>query len=183
MPTRCLSWHKYGGRQGIAQQALRLDRRERGVVPVRSDARRRPLGWFKKPITKPDDFKGMKYRTVGISIDLFTGNGRSGERAARRRDRPGDRPRAARRRGVQQRRPSDRILGFPERVQGVHAAELPPERRAVRDHLQQDQVRRAAGQDAGGSSQNAVEAASADMSWKAINRYSQDYIELQTKDR
>ena len=29
--------------------------------------------------------------------------------------------------------------------------------------------------------ENAVEAASADMSWKAINRYSQDHIELQTK--
>ncbi len=34
-----------------------------------------PLGWFKKPITKPDDFKGLKFRTVGISIDLFTGMG------------------------------------------------------------------------------------------------------------
>ena len=32
-----------------------------------------PLGWFKKPITKVDDFKGMKFRTVGIAIDLFTG--------------------------------------------------------------------------------------------------------------
>jgi TRAP-type mannitol/chloroaromatic compound transport system substrate-binding protein len=30
---------------------------------------------------------------------------------------------------------------------------------------------------------NAVEAASADMMWKAIDRYSQDYIELQTKDK
>jgi TRAP-type mannitol/chloroaromatic compound transport system substrate-binding protein len=29
----------------------------------------------------------------------------------------------------------------------------------------------------------AVEAASADMSWKAIDRYSQDYIEMQTKDK
>ena len=29
---------------------------------------------------------------------------------------------------------------------------------------------------------NAVEAASQDMSWKAIDRYSQDYVELQTKD-
>jgi TRAP-type mannitol/chloroaromatic compound transport system substrate-binding protein len=28
---------------------------------------------------------------------------------------------------------------------------------------------------------NAVDAASADMSWKAIDRYSQDYVELQTK--
>jgi len=31
--------------------------------------------------------------------------------------------------------------------------------------------------------ENAVEAASQDMSWKAIHRYSQDYIELQTKDK
>ena len=30
--------------------------------------------------------------------------------------------------------------------------------------------------------ENAVEAASQDMSWKAIDRYSKDYIELQTKD-
>ncbi len=41
----------------------------------------------------------------------------------------------------------------------MHAAELPPERRGVR------------------------EAASADLSWKAIDRYSKDYIELQTKDK
>jgi len=31
--------------------------------------------------------------------------------------------------------------------------------------------------------ENAVEAASADMSWKAIDRYSKDYIELQQKDK
>jgi TRAP-type mannitol/chloroaromatic compound transport system substrate-binding protein len=30
---------------------------------------------------------------------------------------------------------------------------------------------------------NAVDAASQDMSWKAIDRYSQDYVELQTKDK
>jgi TRAP-type mannitol/chloroaromatic compound transport system substrate-binding protein len=29
---------------------------------------------------------------------------------------------------------------------------------------------------------NAVEAASADMSWKAIDRYSKDYVEMQAKD-
>jgi TRAP-type mannitol/chloroaromatic compound transport system substrate-binding protein len=29
----------------------------------------------------------------------------------------------------------------------------------------------------------ATEAASADMSWKAVDRYSQDYIELQNKDK
>src|SRR5207237_10601106 len=30
---------------------------------------------------------------------------------------------------------------------------------------------------------NRVTAASADMSWKAIDRYSKDYVELQTKDK
>jgi TRAP-type mannitol/chloroaromatic compound transport system substrate-binding protein len=30
---------------------------------------------------------------------------------------------------------------------------------------------------------NAVDAASAEMSWKAIDRYSKDYVELQTKDK
>jgi TRAP-type mannitol/chloroaromatic compound transport system substrate-binding protein len=29
---------------------------------------------------------------------------------------------------------------------------------------------------------NAVDAASAEMSWKAIDRYSKDYVEMQTKD-
>ena len=29
----------------------------------------------------------------------------------------------------------------------------------------------------------AIEAASADMSWKAVDRYSQDYAEMQTKDK
>ena len=31
--------------------------------------------------------------------------------------------------------------------------------------------------------ENAVEAASADMSWKSIDRYSKDYIELQARER
>ena len=30
--------------------------------------------------------------------------------------------------------------------------------------------------------ESAVEAASQDMSWKAIDRYSKDYVEMQTKD-
>jgi TRAP-type mannitol/chloroaromatic compound transport system substrate-binding protein len=30
---------------------------------------------------------------------------------------------------------------------------------------------------------NAVDAASADLAWKAIDRYSKDYVELQTKDK
>jgi TRAP-type mannitol/chloroaromatic compound transport system substrate-binding protein len=45
--------------------------------------RHKPLGWYKKPVTKPDDFKGMKFRNSSISIDLFQGMGACGERACR----------------------------------------------------------------------------------------------------
>ena len=69
-----LSWHKYGGGKELltklyASLNLNVVSFPYGPHPTQ------PLGWFKKPITKPDDFKGMKYRTVGISIDLFQGMG------------------------------------------------------------------------------------------------------------
>ena len=34
-----------------------------------------PLGWFKNPVTKAADLQGVRFRTVGISIDVFTGLG------------------------------------------------------------------------------------------------------------
>src|SRR5881394_967162 len=69
-----LSWHKYGGGKQLlnklfASIGANVVSFPYGPMPTQ------PLGWFKKPITKPDDFKGMKYRTVGISIDVFQGMG------------------------------------------------------------------------------------------------------------
>ena len=69
-----LSWHKYGG--GKELLAKLYDSIGANVVSFPyGPMPTQPLGWFKKPITKPEDFKGMKFRTVGISIDLFTGMG------------------------------------------------------------------------------------------------------------
>src|SRR6266581_3006176 len=61
-----LSWHKYGGGRELlnklyASIGANVVSFPYGPMPTQ------PLGWFKKPITKPDDFKGMKYRTVGSS--------------------------------------------------------------------------------------------------------------------
>ena len=140
-----------------------------------------PLGWFKKPITKVEDFKGMKFRTVGISIDLFNGMGAAVNAL------PGGEIVPALDRGLLDgaefnNATSDRLLGFPDvskvcMLQSYHQnAEsfeilfnktkydaLPDKMKAIIS--------------------NAVEAASADLSWKAIDRYSKDYIELQTKDK
>src|SRR5260370_19272255 len=69
-----LAWHKYGGGKELlnklyASIGANVVSFPYGPMPTQ------PLGWFKKPITKADDFKGLKYRTVGISIDVFSGMG------------------------------------------------------------------------------------------------------------
>src|SRR5206468_712691 len=69
-----LSWHKYGGGKQLLQklyQSIGVNVVSFPYGPMATQ----PLGWFKKVITKTDDFKGLKYRTVGISIDLFQGMG------------------------------------------------------------------------------------------------------------
>src|SRR6267142_2083558 len=69
-----LAWHKYGGGKELlaklyASIGANVVSFPYGPMPTQ------PLGWFKKPITKADDMKGLKYRTVGISIDVFTAMG------------------------------------------------------------------------------------------------------------
>jgi TRAP-type mannitol/chloroaromatic compound transport system substrate-binding protein len=174
-----LSWHKYGGGKQLLQKlyasiGANVVSFPYGPMPTQ------PLGWFKKPITKWEDFKGLKYRTVGISIDLFTGMGAAVNAL------PGGEIVPAIDRGLLDaaefnNATSDRILGFADvskvcMLQSYHQNgeqfeitfnktkydALPEKMRAI--------------------IANAVEAASADMSWKAIDRYSKDYIELQTKD-
>jgi TRAP-type mannitol/chloroaromatic compound transport system substrate-binding protein len=174
-----LSWHKYGGGKELLNEIFtsigaNVVSFPYGPMPTQ------PLGWYKKPITKVDDFKGLKFRTVGISIDVFTGMGAAVNAL------PGGEIVAAMDRGLLDaaefnNATSDRILGFADvskvlMQQSYHQnAEqfeisfnktkfdaLPAKMKAIIE--------------------NAVEAASQDMSWKAVDRYSKDYIELQTKD-
>lgn len=175
-----LAWHKYGGGKELLDKIYKsiganVVSFPYGPMPTQ------PLGWFKKPVTKSDDLKGLKFRTVGISIDLFTGLGAAVNAL------PGGEIVPAMDRGLLDaaefnNASSDRLLGFPDvskvyMLQSYHQnAEqfeimfnktkfdaLPGKMKAIIEH--------------------AVEAASADMSWKAIDRYSKDYLELQTKDK
>jgi TRAP-type mannitol/chloroaromatic compound transport system substrate-binding protein len=175
-----LAWHKYGGGKDLlnklyASIGANVVSFPYGPMPTQ------PLGWFKKPITKADDFKGLKFRTVGISIDLFTGMGAAVNAL------PGGEIVPAMDRGLLDaaefnNASSDRILGFADvskvcMLQSYHQNgeqfeimfnktkydALPAKMKALIEY--------------------AVEAASQDMSWKAIDRYSKDYVELQTKDK
>src|SRR4029079_4820335 len=69
-----LSWHKYGGGKELLNNICASITLSVVSFPYGPMATQ-PLGWYKKPITKSEDFKGLKFRTVGISIDVFTGMG------------------------------------------------------------------------------------------------------------
>src|SRR2546430_2192839 len=79
-------------RQGAAQQALQLDRRERGVVPVRTDAD--AAAWLVQEADyQARRLQGPQVPHSGHLDRPVPGHGRGGERAAGQRDRAGDRPR------------------------------------------------------------------------------------------
>jgi TRAP-type mannitol/chloroaromatic compound transport system substrate-binding protein len=175
-----LAWHKYGGGKALLEKiyaTIGADVVSFPYAPLYSQ----PLGWFKKPIQSVDDFKGLKYRTVGISIDLFTAMGAAVNAL------PGGEIVAAMDRGLLDaaefnNASSDRALGFADvskicMLQSFHQNSeqleisfnktkfngLPPKMKAIIE--------------------GAVEACSQDMQWKAIDRNSQDYITLQTQDK
>lgn len=171
-----LAWHHFGGGKALLEEIYRTLNLQvtsflYGPMPTQ------PLGWFKKPITKVDDFKGLRYRTVGLSIDLFTAMGATVNAT------PSAEIVAAMDRGSIDaaefnNASSDRALGFADvakicMLQSFHQCSETFE-------LIFNQTRfNALPADLKSVLSNAVQAASAEMSWKAIDRYSQDYIELQ----
>jgi TRAP-type mannitol/chloroaromatic compound transport system substrate-binding protein len=175
-----LAWHQFGGGKQLLEEiykSLNIN----VVSFVYGPMPTQPLGWFKKPVTKPEDLKGLKYRTVGLAVDIFTDLG------AAVNPLPGGEIVPAMDRGLLDaaefnNASSDRTLGFPDvakvcMLQSFHQSgeqfeilfnktkydALSPELKATIEH--------------------AVEASSAGMSWKAIDRYSSAYQDLRTKDK
>jgi TRAP-type mannitol/chloroaromatic compound transport system substrate-binding protein len=66
-----LSWHYYGGGKQLLEDIykelnLPVQSFLYGPMPTQ------PLGWFKKPVSKAEEMKGLKFRTVGLAVDVFT---------------------------------------------------------------------------------------------------------------
>ena len=174
-PNMVLAWHNYGGGKALLEEIYKSINMDvvsylYGPMPTQ------PFGWFKKPIAKASDVKGTKFRTVGLAVDMYSAMGVAVNPL------PGGEIVPALDRGLIDgaefnNASSDRLLGFPDVVkncmlQSFHQSGeqfeilfnkgkyngLAAEQKAIIDY--------------------AVQAASADMSWKAIDRNSQDYIEL-----
>jgi TRAP-type mannitol/chloroaromatic compound transport system substrate-binding protein len=175
-----LAWHKYGGGKELLAKIYASIGANVVSLPY-GPMTTQPLGWFKKPITKPEDFKGLKFRTVGISIDLFNGLGAAVNAL------PGPEIVPALDRGLLDgaefnNATSDRVYGFQD-VSKVCMLQSYHQNAEVFEILFNKTKYDALPDKLKIIIENAVEAASADLSWKAIDRYSKDYIELQTKDK
>lgn len=66
-----LAWFYYGGGEQLYNELVGDILKINAVGFCYFPMPNQPLGWFKKEIKTADDFKGMKYRTVGLSADLF----------------------------------------------------------------------------------------------------------------
>lgn len=174
-----LSWMNYGGGyelyNELVGQVLKLNLVGflSGPMPCQ------PLGWFKKPLATADEFKGLKFRTVGLAADLYQHMGAAITILA------GGEIVPALERGVidgaEFNNPSsDSLLGFQDvsktyMLRSFHQDaetfeiifnkgkfdQLSPELKAIVKY--------------------AAESASSDMQWKALDRYSKDMEALKAK--
>ena len=171
-----LAWLEYGGGQQLYTEmyndVLKLD-----VVPLAyGGMMMQPLGWFRKEVKSADEFKGIKYRTVGLAIDVFKNMGASVVAI------PGGEIVPALERGVidaaEFNNPaSDMALGFPDvsKVCMVQSYHQPSEffevllNKRVWDGLPEQYK---------AIWKIAAKAASAQMSWHTIDLFSKKYVEL-----
>ena len=173
-----LAWHKYGGGRELLDKLYKsidvsVVSFPYGPMPTQ------PLGWFKKPIVRGEDLKGLKLRAVGLAGEIYAALGAAVSPL------PETEIVSALKSGAldaaeYNNASSDRTLGLPEvsrvcMLQSYHQNAEQFEiifNRAKYDALPAPMK---------AIVENAVEAASADMSWKSIDRYSQDYADMQQK--
>jgi len=176
--TTVLAWHKYGG--GKELLAKLYESLGANVVSfLYGPMPTQPLGWFQEPVANVDALEGLRFRTVGLSIDVFTAMGVSVNAL------PGGEIVAAMDRGLLDaaefnNASSDQTLGFPDvskivMLQSFHqnAEQFEIMFNKARYDALPEQLRAIVAY--------ATEAASADMQWKSIDRYSTAYQELQEK--
>jgi len=176
-----LGWMAYGGGYKLYNELMHDILKLNIVGFVSGPMPNQPLGWFKKEVKTAADLQNVKYRTVGLSADLFKEMGAAVTIVA------GGEIVPAMDRGLldaaEFNNPSsDRLLGFPDvskvyMLQSWHQSAECFEiifNKAKFDALSTEQK---------AVMKYAAEAASSDMLWKALDRYSKDLADLQTKDK
>ena len=178
--NQLMGWVEYGGGKELYNEILQAAQLNvvsylGGPVPCE------PMGWFKKEIRTPADLKGIKFRTAGLAVDMFGHMGLSTVQMGAADIVP------ALDRGLLDgaefaSATDDRVMGFPDVAkfylqQSYHMANnftemlfnkqkhdaLPEEIKAILKYV--------------------PHAVHSDMMWKSMHRMSQDFIDIQTKDK
>jgi TRAP-type mannitol/chloroaromatic compound transport system substrate-binding protein len=66
-----LGWFYYGGGEALYNELVNDILKLNVIGFLYYPMPTQPLGWFKREVKSPDDLKNIKYRTVGLSADLF----------------------------------------------------------------------------------------------------------------
>ena len=171
-----MGWIQYGGGKKLYYELMHDNLKLDLVGFFSGPMPAQPLGWFKEKITKVSQMKGLKYRTVGLAADVMQEMGMSVVQL------PGGEIQPAMKSGLidaaEFNNPtSDKDFGMQDVSKHYHLASfhqsqecfeiifnktkfdsLPAEHRAILEY--------------------ASEAASQDMAWKAMERYSADLVVL-----
>lgn len=174
-----LGWMNYGGGyelyNELVGQILKLNLVGFLTGPMPSQ----PLGWFKKEVKTADDFKGLKYRTVGLAADLMKEMGAAVTILA------GGEIVPALERGVidgaEFNNPtSDSLLGFPD-VSKVYMMRSFHQDAEAFEIIFNKAKFEALPAELKSVVKYSAESASSDMLWKALDRYSKDLELLKGK--
>jgi TRAP-type mannitol/chloroaromatic compound transport system substrate-binding protein len=176
-----LGWMFYGGGQELYNELIQTVMKLDVVSFFHGPMPTQPLGWFKAPVQKPEDLKGVKFRTVGLSADLFKQLGASVVIM------PGGEIVPALDRGVidaaEFNNPSsDRLLGFPD-VRKVMMAQSYHQPVEFLELLFNKKKYDSLPKDLQAIIKYANMAQSADFTWKMMDRNSTDLEEMKSKQK
>jgi TRAP-type mannitol/chloroaromatic compound transport system substrate-binding protein len=177
--NQLMGWFYYGGGEALYKELVNDMLRLNTVGFLTGPMPTQPLGWFKKEITTVADLRGMKYRTIGLSADLFA------ELGAAVTTLPGAEIVPAIERGLldgaEFNNPSsDRVLGFPD-VAKIYMLGSYHQRLEMFEVVFNKQRFDALPAEVRAILRHAAEAASSDMSWKQQDRYATDLAEMKAR--
>ncbi|MDB5314631.1 MAG: uncharacterized protein JWO26_3826 [Rhodospirillales bacterium] len=174
--NQLLGWYHYGGGEALYRELMADIVRVNCVSFMTGPMPTQPLGWFKNPIERVEQIRGLKYRTVGLAADLMT------EMGAAVISLPGGEIVPALERGVidgaEFNNPSsDRMLGFPD-VAKVYMIQSFHQRTESFEVLFNKPKFDSLPDELKAMLKFGAESASADMSWKLQDRYSRDLLQM-----
>jgi len=172
-----LGWIRYGGGQELYNELMHDILKLNLVGFFTGPMPAQPFGWFKKPINGVNDIKGLKYRTVGLAANVLQEMGMSVVQL------PGGEIQPAMERGLidaaEFNNPtSDKDFGMQDVAKNYYLGSFHQSQESFEIIFNKKRFDGLA-KEHQAILKYASESASADMAWKAMDRYSKDLEVLQ----